>query len=193
MFVCECASVSVCNWFYKLIHGPQKQILGFFLDLFGLEKSWKNHGTFFWDSCGTHFGYFDLEIRFVHAMTCNGFELQSPNLRQIYILGYPQLVLKIAVIDLDIQGHLAISTQETTFNVALLYWSRPAKGCYTPKRALVFFVFFHFKSIQLFHHYGDILYWCPTGVCCCLRLFVVFLCSLAEQAVKQSTCWFEIP
>ena len=50
--VCECVSVSVCNWFYKLIHGPQKQILIFFFVLsgnldFGLEKSWKNHGTFF--------------------------------------------------------------------------------------------------------------------------------------------------
>ena len=28
--VCECASVSVCNWLYKLIHGAQKQILVFF-------------------------------------------------------------------------------------------------------------------------------------------------------------------
>ena len=47
--LCECASLSVCNWFYKLIHGPQKQILVFLsgnLD-FGLQKSWKSHGTFF--------------------------------------------------------------------------------------------------------------------------------------------------
>ena len=54
--VCECASVSVCVWFYKLTHGPQKQILVFFLSGnldFGLEKSSKNHGTFFWSFVGT--------------------------------------------------------------------------------------------------------------------------------------------
>ena len=44
--LCECASMSVCNWFYKLIHGPQKQILVFFVWKFGywpgevMEKSW---------------------------------------------------------------------------------------------------------------------------------------------------------
>ena len=40
------------------------------------------------------------------------------------------LTLKKGVIDLDLQGHLAISThfefEETTFNVALVYWFRPA-------------------------------------------------------------------
>ena len=41
--VCECASVSVCNWFYKLIHGPQKQILVFFcLEIWIL--AWRSHG-----------------------------------------------------------------------------------------------------------------------------------------------------
>ena len=34
-------------------------------------------------------------------------------------------------IDLDLQGHLAISTHKMAFNVALVHWSRPAKGCYT--------------------------------------------------------------
>ena len=34
--LCECASVSVCNWFYKLVHGRQKQMLVFFV--------WKSHG-----------------------------------------------------------------------------------------------------------------------------------------------------
>ena len=46
--VCECASMSACNWFYNLIHGPQNKYWYFLsgnLD-FGLEKSWKNHGTF---------------------------------------------------------------------------------------------------------------------------------------------------
>ena len=45
------ANVDGPNWFYNLIHGPQKQILGFFLSGnldFGLEKSSKNHG-FLWE------------------------------------------------------------------------------------------------------------------------------------------------
>ena len=36
-------------------------------------------------------------------------------------LGILKVVLKMGVIDLDLQGHLAISTQETAFNVALVY------------------------------------------------------------------------
>ena len=47
--------VSICNWFYNLIHGWQKQILVFLLSgnlEFGLEKSWKSHGTFFSNFCG---------------------------------------------------------------------------------------------------------------------------------------------
>ena len=39
-------------------------------------------------------------------ITYNGFELESPNLHQIRILGYSQLVLKMGVIDIDFQGHL---------------------------------------------------------------------------------------
>ena len=56
--VCVCVWVCVlCLSVYNLIHGPQKQIrvVGFFLSGnldYGLEKSWKNHGTFFWDFCG---------------------------------------------------------------------------------------------------------------------------------------------
>ena len=76
-----------------------------------------------------HFGHFDLqfqEIWLVRAIACIGFELESPNLHQVGIL-----VLKMDVIDPDFQGHFAISTQETPFNVALYYWSRPAKGWYT--------------------------------------------------------------
>ena len=56
VWVCECVSVSVCDWLYELIHGPQKQIFGFYFCLeiwiLVLEKSWKNYGTFFWDFCG---------------------------------------------------------------------------------------------------------------------------------------------
>ena len=81
-----------------------------------------------------HFGHFDSEFkefRPVRAITFNGFELESPNLHQICILGLSQLVLKMGGIDLDLQGHLAILTHKTAFNVALVHWSRPAKGCYT--------------------------------------------------------------
>ena len=72
-----------------------------------------------------HFGHFDLEfyeICLVCVITCNGFELESPNLHQICILGFSELVLIMGLIDLDLQGHLAIIlTQETAFNVALVY------------------------------------------------------------------------
>ena len=81
-----------------------------------------------------HFGHFDLkflEIWLVSVITCNRFELESQNLHQTCILGFSQLVLKMEVIDLDLKGLAIISTQETAFNVALAYWSRPAKGCYT--------------------------------------------------------------
>ena len=62
----------------------------------------------------------------------NEFELESPNLHQICSLGFSQLLLKIEVTDLDLQGYLAIiPIQETAFNVALVYWSMVAKGCYT--------------------------------------------------------------
>ena len=69
-------------------------------------------------------------ILIFRAITFNGFELESPNLHQIWILGFLQLVLKMEGIDLDLQGHSAISTHKTAFNVALVHWSRPAKGCY---------------------------------------------------------------
>ena len=39
--------------------------------------------------------------------------------------------LKMGIIDFDLQGRMAISTQEKAFNVALVSRSRPAKGCYT--------------------------------------------------------------
>ena len=57
VFVCECASVSVCIWFYKLTHGPQKQILVFFVWKFGfwpgevMEKSWNFFLRFLWEPC----------------------------------------------------------------------------------------------------------------------------------------------
>ena len=71
-----------------------------------------------------HFGHFDLEfleMSLVCVITCNGFELESPNLHQICILGFSQLLLKMEVIGHDLQGHLAIiPIQETAFNDALV-------------------------------------------------------------------------
>ena len=61
-----------------------------------------------------HFGQFDLEFKeiwVVRAITFNGFELESPNLHQICIIGFSQLVLNMGVIDFDLQGLLALSTQ----------------------------------------------------------------------------------
>ena len=63
----------------------------------------------------------DLQVNFDHfdsrilgnlvccVITCNKFELESPNLHMICILGFYQLVLKMEVIDLYLQGHLVIS------------------------------------------------------------------------------------
>ena len=55
-----------------------------------------------------HFGHFDTEfweIRLVCAITHHRFGLESPYLHQTRILGYAQLVLKMEVIDRDLQGH----------------------------------------------------------------------------------------
>ena len=51
------------------------------------------------------------------------FQLKAPNLNQICILGFSQLALKMGVIDLDLQGHLAISTPNSTkrHSASLLY------------------------------------------------------------------------
>ena len=74
---------------------------------------------------------------------CNGFELESPNLHQICLLGFAQLVLKMEVIDLDLQGLAIISTQEIALNFALVYWSRPAKGCYTSQTCACYVILIH--------------------------------------------------
>ena len=88
-----------------------------------------------------HFGSFDsefLEIWLVCTITCNGFELESPNLHPICILRFSWLVLNMGVIDHDLQGYLAILSQDSKkWHSALLYWSRPAKGCYMSQCALV--------------------------------------------------------
>ena len=55
-----------------------------------------------------HFGHFNVElceIRLVRTITRQRFGLESTNLHQACIMGYSQLVLKMKVIDLDLQGH----------------------------------------------------------------------------------------
>ena len=58
-----------------------------------------------------YFENYDLkfkEIRLVRTITRHIFELESPSLHQTCILGYSRLVLKMEVIDLDLQGHFDI-------------------------------------------------------------------------------------
>ena len=45
------------------------------------------------------------KLYLVNTITRHRFELESPNLQQTCIMGYPRLVLKMEVIDLDLQGH----------------------------------------------------------------------------------------
>ena len=60
-----------------------------------------------------HFGHFDLEFResrFVCAITYNIFDLDSPNLHYIYVLGFSRVLPNMGVIDRDLQGRLSILT-----------------------------------------------------------------------------------
>ena len=91
-----------------------------------------------------HSGHFVsefYEIRLFRANTCDGFQMESPNLHQIYILGFSQLVLKMCVVYLDLQDHLVISTQnfKKRRSTSLLYTDlgRPRVFVTRPERALV--------------------------------------------------------
>ena len=88
-----------------------------------------------------HFGHFDvefLEIWLVCVITCNGFELESPNLHQICILGFSQLLFKMEVMDLDLQGIWPSFRFKKLHSTLLLYTElgRP-RGAARPKLALV--------------------------------------------------------
>ena len=87
-----------------------------------------------------HFGHFVLEflqIWLVCMITYNGFELESPNLHQICILGYSQLVLKMEVINFDLQHHLASFRLKKLHSMLLLFTE--LRGATCPKHALVSF------------------------------------------------------
>ena len=80
-----------------------------------------------------------LEIWLVGVVTCNGVEIESTNLHQICILGFSRLLLKMEVIDLDLQRHLDNIPIKKIHSTLLLYTDlggRP-RGATRPKRALV--------------------------------------------------------
>ena len=63
-----------------------------------------------------HLGLFDSdfqEIWFVHTISPHRFGLESPSLHHTCILEHLQLVLKIVVIDFNLQDHLAILSQNS--------------------------------------------------------------------------------
>ena len=70
----------------------------------------------------------------------NGFEVESTNLHQICILGFSRLVLNMGgqwPWRSRSFGHFDLEFQEMAFYVILVYWSRPAMGCYISQCALV--------------------------------------------------------
>ena len=62
---------------------------------------------------------------------CNVSELQSPDLRQMYILGFSHLVWQSGSLILTFKVTWPFRLQETAFNAASVHWSRMAKWCYT--------------------------------------------------------------
>ena len=53
------------------------------------------------------------KLYLVRTVTRHKFELESPNLHQTCITGYSRLVLKMEVIDLDLQSHFGHFTQNS--------------------------------------------------------------------------------
>ena len=53
---------------------------------------------------------------FVRAITCLVFELGSPNLQRMCILGPFRTLLKTVLIDLDLQGHLGLKRSKSAKN-----------------------------------------------------------------------------
>ena len=68
-----------------------------------------------------HFGEEFWEIRLVRIINFNGFELGPTNMHASW--GVFQLLMKMGVIDLDLQGHFAISPQnsKTSHSTSPLY------------------------------------------------------------------------
>ena len=109
---------------------------------------------------------------------CNGFELESPNLHQICLLGFAQLVLKMEVIDFNLQGLAIISTQEIAFNVALVYWSRPAKGCYTSQTCSCYVILIHpINSVHCKKYVKKRSEFTQSPFQCLMSLYGIWICA----------------
>ena len=147
---CVCPSVhpSVRPWTLPCLHGNSPRIwaeitkfvpyMHHRILLSGIE----NRGQWPWPS--RSFWPFDSEfseIWFVQAISWNRFELESSNLHQVCILRFSWLAWNTGVLDLDLQGNLAISNQDYKkwCSTSLLYTElgRPLKGYYTSQRAVV--------------------------------------------------------
>ena len=73
-------------------------------------------------------------LYFVCTISLHRFELESTNLHQRCILGHCQLVLKMGSLTLTFKVKVIFPSRPKIWgnlvcNVALVYWSRPAKGC----------------------------------------------------------------
>ena len=85
---------------------PQQE--GYFLRAWTCYQS---HSLFFKYFSGGVVLNVDVHTYTFKMTCCNGYQLQSPNLHQTCIIKCPRLVLKMGVIDLEFEGHLAILTQ----------------------------------------------------------------------------------
>ena len=107
-----------------------------------------------------HFGHFNTDLQdiwLVRVITCNVYELESPNLHQLCILGVSLLVLKMGTIHLYHQGHLAISTQNSTkrHSTSLLYIDQIGPRGFTRPIVLLYCL--------LEHNIIDVLYFTISG------------------------------
>ena len=92
------------NLFYRCILGSSQMVL--YMAVFDLDLQ----------------GHFGLKLsksaqkELVRTITLHAFELGSPDLHQICILGLSRTLLKMALIERDIQGHLGAITVEIVQN-----------------------------------------------------------------------------
>ena len=76
------------------------------------------------------------KLYFVRMITHHRFELESPDVHQTCIMGYSQLILKLRVIDLDLQGHfgsLPLNSRKFAPNMHLqIQWTGIENGGHWP-------------------------------------------------------------
>ena len=83
---------------------------------------------------------------------CNEFEIKPTNLRQISILGFSRLVLKMRVIDHDLQGDLAISTQNSKkrHSTLLLHTDQGRSRGVTRPNVLLYCIFWGIRGQRVY-------------------------------------------